>query len=315
MLSAVVRQLGKTWQGDITKKARELALPPNRFIFGEECWASIDNYHMRYLRAGSGPPLILIHGLFGYSFSWRFNLEALSKRFSVLAPDLLGIGYSDRPAAGAVPFDLPQTANRMLHWIAELDLGKVSLVGTSHGGGLALAMAALDVQESRGLIAKLAIVAGVNPWTNRGHRRAKLFSHPVGAFMFKLLAPVMGIARTAMLERMYADPEKITRATRDGYNQVLLLPRTADYGLAIARSWESDLRHLREAVRHISGIPTLIIWGDKDSIIPIESGYKLNNNLKHSRIVIMNGIGHLPYEEAPHEFNEILLGFLNEPHN
>lgn len=270
---------------------------------------------MRYLRAGSGPPVILIHGLFGYSFSWRFNLDALSQNFSVFAPDLLGIGYSDRPAAGAVPFDLPQTATRMLDWISGLGVGNVSLVGTSHGGGLALAMAALDVQEDRGLIAKLAIVAGVNPWTDRGHRRAKLFSHPVGAFMFKLLAPLIGIARTAMLERMYADPKKITRATREGYNQALLLPRTADYGLAIARSWESDLRHLRRAVRYISGIPTLVIWGDKDPIIPIHSGYKLNDNFKNSRLVVMNGIGHLPYEEAPDEFNEILLEFLNGTQN
>lgn len=270
---------------------------------------------MRYLRAGSGPPLILIHGLFGYSFSWRFNLEVLSQKFTVFAPDLLGIGYSDRPAVGAVPFDLPQTANRMLDWISGLGVGKVSLVGTSHGGGLALAMAALDLQERRGLITKLAVVAGVNPWITRGHRRAKLFSHPVGAFTFKLLAPLIGIARTAMLERMYADPKKITRATRDGYNQALQLPRTVDYGLAIARSWESDLRHLREAVGCVSGIPSLIIWGDKDAVVPVGSAHKLNDNLKNSRLVVMNGIGHLPYEEAPDQFNEILLEFLEAPHN
>ena len=62
----------------------------------EECWMDFDGARMRYLRAGSGPPLILLHGLLGYSFSWRYTLPALAPYATVYAPDMLGAGFSDR---------------------------------------------------------------------------------------------------------------------------------------------------------------------------------------------------------------------------
>ena len=64
----------------------------------EECWMDFDGIRMRYLRAGSGPPLILLHGLMAYSFSWRFTLSALAPYATLYAPDLPGAGFSDRPA-------------------------------------------------------------------------------------------------------------------------------------------------------------------------------------------------------------------------
>ena len=64
----------------------------------EECWMDLDGARMRYLRAGSGPPLILLHGLMGYSFSWRYTLPALAPYATAYAPDLLGAGFSDRPS-------------------------------------------------------------------------------------------------------------------------------------------------------------------------------------------------------------------------
>ena len=63
----------------------------------EECWMELEGARMRYLRAGSGPPLILLHGLLGYSFSWRYTLPALTPYATVYALDLLGAGFSDRP--------------------------------------------------------------------------------------------------------------------------------------------------------------------------------------------------------------------------
>src|ERR1700685_4333349 len=63
----------------------------------EECWMDLDGARMRYLRAGSGPALILLHGLLGYSFSWRYTMPALAPYATVYAPDLLGAGFSDRP--------------------------------------------------------------------------------------------------------------------------------------------------------------------------------------------------------------------------
>lgn len=266
---------------------------------------------MRYLRAGSGPPLVLFHGLLGYSFSWRFNWEVLSREFTVYAVDLLGIGYSDRPLVGSVPYDLKATADRMLNWMKGLGLLNTVLVGTSHGGGLALVMAAQDREQGRGLISKLVSVAGVNPWTSVGHLRAKVFGHPVGSAVFKMLAPLLGMARLAMLERMYGDNSRITEETLEGYRRHLELPRSLDYGIAIARNWELDLASLPEAIEKIGDLPTLLIWGRKDKVVPMISGQELQKHLKNAQLEIMDRAGHLPYEEYPEEFNHILLRFLH----
>src|SRR6185369_10897180 len=131
------------------------------------------------------------------------------------------------------------------------------LVGTSHGGGLALVMAAHDKQQGRGLISKLVSVAGVNPWTPVGHLRAKI------------LAPLLGAARLAMMERMYGDNSRISQETLEGYRRHLELPRSLDYGIAIARSWESDLACLPELIEKIGDLPTLLIWGKKDKVVPM----------------------------------------------
>jgi len=267
---------------------------------------------MRYLRAGSGPPLVLIHGLLGYSFSWRFNWQVLAKEFTVYAVDLLGIGYSDRPKVGTVAYDLCSTADRMLDWMESVGIRNAVLVGTSHGGGLSLVMAARDRQRGRGLIGKLVSVAGVNPWTPVGHLRAKIFGHPVGSAVFKMLAPMLGIARLAMLERMYGDNSRITQETLAGYRKHLELPRSLDYGIAIARNWQSDLACLPEAVEQVGDLPTLLIWGKKDKVVPLVGGQELKRHLKNAQIELMDRSGHLPYEEYPEEFNHILLRFLHQ---
>jgi pimeloyl-ACP methyl ester carboxylesterase len=270
----------------------------------------MDGYRMRYLRAGNGPPLVLIHGLLGYSFSWRFNWQALAKKYTVYAVDLLGIGYSDRPQIGAVPFDLPRTAERMLLWMEQTGIRDAALLGTSHGGGLALAMAASDRKNKSGLISKLILVAAVNPWTTVGHHRARLFSTRIGGLMLKAIAPWLGISRSVMLERMYGDRSKITLETLTGYRKPLLLPRSIDYGMAIAKSWGNDLPHLVGCVETVSGMPVLLIWGDHDRLVPLASGQELKRHLKGAEMVVMKSVGHLPYEESPGEFNRVLLEFL-----
>jgi pimeloyl-ACP methyl ester carboxylesterase len=265
---------------------------------------------MRYLRAGSGPPLVLIHGLFGYSFSWRFNWEALAQEFTVYAVDLLGMGFSDRPLVGAVPYDLPATAGRMLDWMAHIGIRDAVLLGTSHGGGLALAMTARDRQKGSGLIRKLVSVAGVNPWTTRGHKRAAIFGHPIGGAIFRMLAPIVGVPKLSMLERMYGDNSRLTDETREGYRQSVDLPRSVDYGIAICKTWRSDLAYLRTAVEQVGDLPTLLIWGRRDKVVPLASGKELKLHLRNAKLLVMDRAGHLPYEEYPEEFNSILLDFL-----
>src|SRR5438128_2053519 len=133
--------------------------PAAPFIAGTtEHYATIEGHRLRYLRAGFGPPLLLVHGLLGYSFSWRFNFEALSDIREVFAPDLLGTGFSVRPRNFSCSSEA--CARRLLHFMDEVGAPTFDLVGTSHGGGVAVMMAALAPERVR----KLALVAPVNPW-------------------------------------------------------------------------------------------------------------------------------------------------------
>lgn len=284
---------------------------PSRYIYGEECWFDFDGYRMRYLRAGSGPPVVLIHGLMAYSFSWRFNMEALAREHTVYAVDLLGTGFSDRPPRYKVEYSLKATAERMLQWMYALGMRDAAVVGTSHGGGIALMMASHDRQRGTGLISKVVSVAGVNPWTTRGHTRARVFGHPVGATWFRLMLwPMVGVVGPMLLERMYGTRTKVTRETLEGYRQALLVENSVYYGLDLIKSWRSDLRDLQNAVGVIADMPALLIWGDKDKLVPLRGGRELLQHLRNAELVIMKNVGHLPYEEAPEEFNEILLHFL-----
>jgi pimeloyl-ACP methyl ester carboxylesterase len=156
----------------------------------------------------------------------------------------------------------------------------------------------------------LVLVAGVNPWTTRGHKRTMIFGHPIGGAIFKMLAPIVGIPRLSMLERMYGDNSRLTDDTRQGYQMGLDLPRTIDYGIAICRNWRSDLGYLRTAVEQIGDLPTLLIWGRRDNVVPLAGGQELKRHLKNAKLIVMDQAGHLPYEEYPEEFNRILLDFL-----
>lgn len=289
-----------------------MLLRDDRCIFGEEHWAELDGYWMRYLKAGHGPPVVLVHGLLGYSFSWRFNWQVLASNHTVYAVDLLGIGFSDRPPVGAVPMDLFGTADRMLRWMGSLGLRCATVVGTSHGGGVSIAMAGKDQQRRSGLISNLVLVAPVNPWSNIGRRRVRLFRTRVGAAILKLAAPLLGFSRSAALGRMYGDSHQITPETLAGYRKPLRLPRSIDYGLAIVKTWTDDISQLQTSVELIRELPVLLVWGDRDRLVPISSGHELKHRLKGAEMVVMEGVGHLPYEENPDEFNRILLRFLNE---
>src|SRR5579862_7138268 len=102
----------------------------------QECWMDFDGARMRYLRAGSGPPLILLHGLLGYSFSWRYTMPALAPYATIYAPDLLGAGFSDRPAG--IDHSVRGTVRRLLQFIERLNISSFDLLGTSRGGAVAM---------------------------------------------------------------------------------------------------------------------------------------------------------------------------------
>lgn len=279
----------------------------------DECWIDIEGARMRYLRAGSGPPLILLHGLLGYSFSWRFVMPALAPFATVYALDLLGAGFSDR--AFTLDHSVRATARRVLQFARRLNLFSLDLLGTSHGGAVAM-MAAEECLAvgsrvgSRVKLNSLVLVAPVNPYSSHGRWLAPLIGTPLGSALFRLTIPRMPFLFPYGHQRMYGNRKNIPAGTLEGYMAPLALPGLFEHGLNIVRTWKQDLLELETVLPKLASLPTLLMWGSDDSAVYASSARPLAKFFPNSQTLIFPGIGHLPYEECPEQFNRALIEFL-----
>jgi len=274
-------------------------------IFVEECRITLDGVGWRYQRAGSGPPLLLVHGLLGYSFSWRFAIPALAQCASVYAVDLPGAGFSDRPAR--MDSCMKSLGQQLLHFMDATGLASCHLLGTSHGGAVAM-MAAASAPTR---FPQLILVDPVNPWSGRGKFLSVLLSNPVVAPVFTWAGPRLRFVQEHYLRRLYADTSRIRPGTSEGYRQPLRRPGAFAHAVDILRSWNCDLRELESALPRIAHIPTLLIWGDRDAAVDPASAARLKAHFCQCNLVMLEGVGHLPYEEVPDEFNRAVIEFLS----
>ena len=272
----------------------------------EEYWSELDGYRMRYLRCGSGPPLLLLHGLLGYSFSWRFALPVLAEKATVYAVDMPGAGFSDRPSRANGSFRAH--AERLLRFLDSIGVDSCDLLGTSHGGAIAMRAAALAPERVRSLI----LVAPVNPWSAHGRRLAPFLSSGPVSWLLLRCEPGLGIIHATLLRRLYGDPRRIPRGTLAGYSAAFRIPGTLNYGLGVVRSWNRDLADLESAMPRIANIPTLLLWGSKDTAVSPDSADELRQVFKHCEVETFDGVGHLPYEEVPERFNSSVIRFLSK---
>jgi pimeloyl-ACP methyl ester carboxylesterase len=109
---------------------------------------------------------------------------------------------------------------------------------------------------------------------------------------------------------MYGDRSLIPPGTLEGYMAPLEKPGLFEHALSIVRTWTQDLRELEETLPKLAGIPTLVMWGARDGAVYASSAEKLRKYFPDSKLIIFPGIGHLPYEECPEDFNRILIEFL-----
>ena len=267
----------------------------------------LDGARMRYLRAGSGPALILVHGLLGYSFSWRYTMPALAPYATVYAPDMMGAGFSDRPAG--IDHSMRGAAKRLLRFIAALGISSFDLVGTSHGGAVAMMAAAECLGGKAGVhLRRLVLVDPVNPYSAHGRRLAPFFGSRIGAVLFRLTVTRMSFLYPYFHARLYAG--SIPPGALAGYVAPLAKPGLFEHALSIVRTWTEDLRELEATLPTLASVPTLLIWGSKDPAVYASSAAQLAKYFPHSKSIVFPGIGHLPYEECPEEFNRALIEFL-----
>jgi pimeloyl-ACP methyl ester carboxylesterase len=275
----------------------------------EECWMEIEGARMRYLRTGSGPALILLHGLLGYSFSWRFTMPALAPYATVYAPDMLGAGFSDR--ADTLDYSMRACARRVVRFAEQLRLPSLDLLGTSHGG--AVAMMAADeflAAGSQVRLNSLVLVAPVNPFSSHGKRLAPLLGTPLGAALFRFAVLRMPFLFPYAHRRLYGNRNNIPPGSLEGYTAPLAIPGLFEHGVKIVRTWTQDLAELETILPKLASLPALLLWGSSDPAVYASSAHPLAQFFPNSQTVIFPGIGHLPYEECSEQFNQALLEFL-----
>jgi pimeloyl-ACP methyl ester carboxylesterase len=276
----------------------------------EERWLDLCGGRMRYLQAGSGPALILVHGLMGYSFSWRYNIPALSQHATVYAIDNLGAGLSRAPVG--IDCRFRATADRILQFAEAMKLREFDLLGTSHGGAVAMMAAAICAERRDARLKRLILVAPVNPWSPHGRWLAPFLGGPAGSFLFRHSIERWRPLDYFWLRRLFGDGAKIPADSLEGYRLPVRANRGFEHGRQIVSSWMADLEELERALPTIADYSTLLMWGTRDRAVAFSSAERLRSNFRNVNLIAFEGVGHLPYEETPEEFNRELIRFLTE---
>lgn len=263
----------------------------------------IDSQKIRYIDSGSGIPLVFIHGFGASIYSWRKNLEPISKYHRVCAPDLPGFGYSDKPLDADYTIDA--YADFIIQFMDKLQIKKAILVGHSLGGGIALLTSLKYPSRVKALILLDAEAYPITPPLML--RVAKLpvvrsiIHRAIGEWLVRI-----------SLKRSYYDHSLITDRLVDEYYQPLLTENGKAVPIKVLQAMDFEkLKELPRRYRHIRK-KTLIIWGKEDQISRIHLAHRLKKDLPNSKLKIIPASGHLVQEEKPEVVNRAILNFVSQ---
>lgn len=259
----------------------------------------VDGVRVRYVRKGSGPAVVLIHGFASSLFTWKDVLPTLAESHDVVAIDLPGFGGSDirRPLDGAA---YPAVVFAVMDRLA---IDRAAVVGNSLGGSVAVAMAAERPERVRALV--LIDSAGFN--FDPGDRPAllRLVAAPgVGEALEKL--PLRRRLVAAGLEQVFFDDTRVTEERIDEYAAPMMRPGATQ---AAAELLTSPGPPFLDVVRRVRA-PTLVLWGRDDTWIPVAHAQRFTEAIPASKAVILESCGHVPQEERPAEVGALIAHFL-----
>ena len=267
-------------------------------------FVEVDGLRVHYVRRGSGPALLLVHGLTGSTGNWRKNLESFSQDACVYALDLNNMGQSQRMAG--LDAGLSATADRVARFMDAVGIDLADVAGHSHGGAVVLMLAARHTPRVRRLI----LFAPANPYCERARWLIRFYLTPVGALLARTVPYLPRSVHQFALGRMYGDPARITEGTVEGYTDGLSVPGTIAHVLEILRLWSGDMARLGEALPKVAETPVLLVWGDRDTAVGPESAAHLMRRLPLTELELVPGAGHVPFEEMPVECNALVQEWL-----
>ncbi len=270
---------------------------------------SIHGHRVAVRTAGSGPVLLLIHGMAGSSATWKHVLPVLAQRFTVVAPDLLGHGESGKPRRGE--YSLGAHANFLRDLLNVLGHDRATFVGQSLGGGVAMQMAYQFPERCERLV--LVSSGGLGLEVNMVLRALTL---PGAEYVFPAVCfPALRDAGNWLAARGYSLGVRAAPAIEEIWRSYASLA-DADTRQAFFRTLHAVIDVSGQAVSAIdrlyltSQVPTLIMWGCKDPIIPVSHAADAHRAMPGSRLVIFDDVGHFPHCEDPEHFVDTLEAFI-----
>jgi len=268
----------------------------------------LHGHPVTYHRAGDGPAVLLVHGITSSSRTWKTVMPALAEHYDVLAPDLLGHGRSAKPRGD---YSLGAYAAGLRDLLVALDVPRVTVVGHSLGGGVAMQFAyqfperveRLVLVDSGGLGAEVSLLLRAATLPGAEYVLPVLASGPLrgaGAAVGSVLGRV-GLRASADLRGMVEGFESLGDA---GARRAFVHTARSVIDPAGQRVDATDRLYLSEHV------PSLIVWGERDRMIPVAHGRAAHAQMPGSRLEVFAGAGHFPFNDDPDRFVALLHDFI-----
>lgn len=289
----------------------EDTVPPEKLADSDSRFIVVNGIKVHYKMLGQGEPnLVLMHGFAASVFSWREVMRPLAQRGTVMAYDRPAFGLTARPMpgewSGTNPYSIDAQVDLAIGMMDALGMSRAILVGNSAGGTVAALTALRHPTRVRALILVSPAIfiggGGGTPWyqplmiTPQGRRIGQIVARQIKNWG-------MDFAKSA-----WHDPTKITPEIWEGYTKPL---RAENWDRAL---WEftaaSRPTDLRQRLSELT-MPTLVITGDDDRIVPTEQSIRLARELPNAQLVVIPSCGHIPQEECPEAFMRAVNDFIN----
>jgi len=271
-------------------------------------FVEVDGATVHYQEFGdaTNPTLILIHGFTASTYVWKTVAPMFAdKDFHVVAVDLLGFGFSDKPAW--FEYSIVSQARMIERFMDRLGIGRAVLIGSSYGGAVASTVA-LDYPER---VEKIVLVS---PVSNDAAIRNSILRFTSMSVVGEILSPFLIDSKRFLKLRMRrtiapANHHLITKERIEAVHRPLRAKNTHHSILATARNWNAS-RIENDA--YLINQPTLLVWGEDDNVVPVHNGEKLYDSILNSRLVVLKDCGHVPPEEKPERFVELVAEFCRD---
>ncbi len=261
----------------------------------QEKYATVNGNKIRYLEEGnSDDTIVLLHGLGGMAERWIPVIPFLSKKYRIIAPDLIGYGQSDKPQAD---YTIDLFRKTTLEFLEILSLQNVLMIGTSLGGETVAECASTQNPRIKKIV--LSSPAGIMKKSN-----------PVlDAYIMAALHPTSESVKSAY-QMMTGKNTEVSEKSVENFISNMERHNAKMVFLSTLLGMKNSPAITEKL--HLIKIPVLLIWGNNDSMIPVEYSKDFASSIPNCELVIMDGCGHIPYEEKPSEFSKLVLDFLSK---